>query len=482
MRLILICLFLNSSIFCFSQKVELEIDLQSCIKFAFESSLNSIIADNTYESSYWEYRSYKVGKLPSFNLNSGTQYNHSYTERYDFESNIDLFRSMQSFSSNASLSVKQSIGATGGSLDFSSNLNYLLNNGENRYTQFSGSILRLSYSQSLFAMNNAKWQKKTEPMKFKKAQKDYLYTREGISEIAVQYFFDLILAQTEVEMAIENMLSIDTLYNIGIERERISTIASADVSTLKMDLLNAINQIETAKLELKHKNFQFNLFLNIPKETTIKAILPVLLPDLNINIDEAIDIAWKYNSAYLNSELSIIEAEKNIESIRRSLFSASMSASLGLNQAADNIAGVYKNPSQQEAISINMSIPLYDWGMRGGRLKMAENRLEAAKLTEEQSIISMEFEIISTIEKFNTQLSILKRNKEAIQFALDAYKNLKDRFVIGKSDANSVHIASRRLMEANSLYIRSIEEYWLLYYKIRKLTLFDFENNQPLAL
>ena len=42
-------------------------------------------------------------------------------------------------------------------------------------------------------------------------------------------------------------------------------------------------------------------------------------------------------------------------------------------------------------------------------------------------------------------------------------------------------LASSRRQEANKNYIEALKNYWLSYYKLRKLTLYDFEMNIPLA-
>ena len=62
-----------------------------------------------------------------------------------------------------------------------------------------------------------------------------------------------------------------------------------------------------------------------------------------------------------------------------------------------------------------------------------------------------------------------------------AYNETKQRFMIGKADINSLTLSLNRQQEAQRNYITALQNYWLSYYKIRKLTLHDFETGISLA-
>ena len=61
-----------------------------------------------------------------------------------------------------------------------------------------------------------------------------------------------------------------------------------------------------------------------------------------------------------------------------------------------------------------------------------------------------------------------------------AYAQTLQRFIIGKADINTLTLSHSRQQEASKNYITSLQNYWLSYYKIRKLTLFDFELGVPI--
>jgi len=86
------------------------------------------------------------------------------------------------------------------------------------------------------------------------------------------------------------------------------------------------------------------------------------------------------------------------------------------------------------------------------------------------------------VYEFNLRQSQIKSAEEAKQIAEMAYNKAKQLFIIGKTDVNSVNMAISRQIEAEQSYITSLRNYWLSYYKIRKLTLYDYVTHKNISV
>jgi outer membrane protein TolC len=457
--------------------------LGDCIEIATENSLQAFKAKNLYLSSYWEFRTYKAGRLPSISFQlSPMNYSRSITERYDYLQNIDVFRQQQSISSSGGLSVSQKVDLTGGTFTLNTGLNYLRSSGEQLYTQFSSTPVRLGYSQSLFGFNSFKWTKKIEPLKYEKAQKQFLYTREDIALTAVRNFFDLATAQSEYEMAEENLSSADSLYMAGKERSRISTLSPADLMTLELDLINAENSLENAAIHLQRSTNAFITYFSFDKDSQIKLFLPEKPCDMSITIEEALAYMRDFNPDILSYRQQMIESEQALERSKKTGgFDANVSASVGFNQSGSRLVDAYNNPSRQENVNISLSIPVVDWGIRKGQRLMAKNTHIATQLQIEQNEQNLELELIASVLEFNKQQNLLKRAEEAMNLAIASYSINKQRFIVGRVDINTVTLSLNRRKEARRNYLSILNNYWKCYYTIRKLTLFDFEKQESLS-
>ncbi len=465
-----------------AQKV-IKLDLQHTIAIANDSSLETFRTKNMYLSGYWEYRTFKANRLPSLTLNLvPAQYNRDITKRYDSSSDLDVYRSQQSFYAYGNLALEQNFDLTGGTFYLNTNLSYLRSFGESNYTQFTSVPVQLGYSQSLLGYNAFRWERKIEPLKYEKVKKEYIYNSEQVSETATTYFFELAMAQAEYDLAKENVTSSDTLYRIGMERLKIASISRADLLTLKLDVVNARNSLQNAVSALKRAMFSLASFLNMDKNTEIRLELPGHPGELNIPVDAALAAARSNNPDFLELRQNVLEAEQTVDKTKKeSRFNASINASVGLNQVSEKFNQAYKRPMQQEMVSLSVSIPLVDWGVRKGKYNMARNNLNVVKTSARQTEISIEEEVIMTVNDFNVQQALVKSAEEALDLSILAYNETRQRFIIGKADISSLTLSLNRQQEAQRNYISALKNYWLNYYKIRRLTLHDFATGFALS-
>jgi outer membrane protein TolC len=192
--------------------------------------------------------------------------------------------------------------------------------------------------------------------------------------------------------------------------------------------------------------------------------------------------AIENNPDYRSFAQELLESERNLEQTEKNAsFSASISASIGFNQAAETFTGAYKNPSQQDVVNIGISIPVVDWGVNKGRISVAKNNRLLTQLSIEQERKNLEQEIVATIDNFNLLQELVVSAEKALLLATSAYENTKRRFIVGKSDVSSLTLTLNRQREAQRSYINILKSYWLSYYKLRRLTLFDFEKQENLS-
>ncbi|MBN1118628.1 MAG: TolC family protein [Bacteroidales bacterium] len=456
--------------------------LPDAIRIATDSSLTAFRYQNLYLASYWDYRSYLALKKPSLTLiTTLIDYNRTLTKRYNSVLDRDEYRQQQNIYSYANASVSQNIPFTGGSIYIDSEVGRLQNFGNDEYTQFSTVPLRIGFIQPLLGYNNFKWKRKIEPLKYEKARKQYIMSAETIALQITDYFFSLLEAQNRVAMATTNRANADTLYQIGMKRLEIATLSQADVLTLKVDALNARNELANAMKQLSNARFSFFSFLRLPEDPDIVLTLPDFLSSFQVDFTKALTEAQTNNPTLLDSQQQLLESASNMEKIKREgLLNASLTASYGLNQQNSKLPDAYRNPLDQQRASVGLSVPVIDWGQRRGQYNMAKSNYEVVRLSAEQDETDFRQTVMLAVSDFNMQQDVVKTAFESREAARQAYNITKQRFMIGKSDVNSLALALERQDQSNLNYIDALRLYWKYYYTIRQLTLFDFEKNQTL--
>ena len=197
--------------------------MSDVIRMAQESSPLAVQARNTFESAWLSYRSYKAEMLPTLSLSSSPSLNHS-TNYVTLPDGSEHYAQSNSMRNNLSLDLTQNVWLTGGTISLSAGLSRLDQLGENHTHSYYSQPLQLSFSQSLNGYNSFKWSRKTEPIEYRMARKQYAETMELVASQASMVFFSLVSAQTDLEIARLNYAATDTLYTYGLGRYNIGTI------------------------------------------------------------------------------------------------------------------------------------------------------------------------------------------------------------------------------------------------------------------
>ena len=460
------------------------LSLQRTIEIANDSSLQALRVKNMYQSGYWQYISYKAARLPSLSLSlTPASYNRYIRQRYDSQENIDVYRAQQMFSAGGAINITQNFDPLGGTFYLETGLEYMRNFGEYVGNQFSSIPVRIGYRQDLIGYNRFKWDRKIEPLRYQKVSKELIQNMEGVAENAVSYYFALALAQEEYRLAVNNLESCDTLYITGERRFKIQAISEAELLTLKLDRVNAQNTLENARISLKRAMFSLASFLGMDQNAEISVTLPTAPFSREIDTDFALMQARNNNPGLLQGRQNILEAQQQLSRTKmEARFNANLNASIGFNQVAPTFIDAYRHPLRQDLVSLTISVPIVDWGVRKGKVNMALNNLNITEIAARQDELKIEEDVVMTVSDFNIQQRLVSSALEALDLADMAYERTKQRFMIGKADLNSLTLAQSRQQNATTNYIRALQNYWLSYYRLRKLTLYDFDLQREIDI
>lgn len=476
-----LCIAFFLSLSAYAQE-SVSLDLSKAIDMATANSLDMAQYVNDYRMATWQYRIYEAGRLPSVSFNLAPQYYRYITKRYDSNDNTDVYREQQTFNFSTGLGATQTFEPLGGTFYLNTSLDYLRNLGESNYTQYSTVPFKLGYRQDLLGYNALKWEKRIEPLKLEKAKKMLVYNREQVAERVTGYFFDLAMAQADYELALDNCSNADSLYIIGERKQKIASISQADLLTLKLDKINAHNSLRNAETLRRNAMKVLADYIGMDKMDSIYVVIPSSHADILVDMQEAVARMYQNNPSVLANRQTELEAEQTLDKIKKeSAFSASVDASVGFNQVANQFSAAYRHPLQQDLVSVSLSIPLLDWGVRKGNKRVAQLSLDNSKVARRQNEQELEEELLSVIGDFHIQLDLIASAEEAVRLADLAYQQNKQRFIIGKVDVNSVTLALNRQQEARKNYISALQNYWQDYYKIRRMTLFDFQRKVNLT-
>jgi Outer membrane protein len=92
----------------------------------------------------------------------------------------------------------------------------------------------ITLQQPIFGFNRVKWLQKIEPVKYQGAKQQLVADMEDVSNTAIQYYFNLLLGQINMEIAQQNLKNTEKLYTIAEARRKIGQISENDLLQLKV--------------------------------------------------------------------------------------------------------------------------------------------------------------------------------------------------------------------------------------------------------
>lgn len=481
----IIFLIVNFSICfsAFSQEIKM-LTLEEVINLAKEQSPDAILSKHVFRNSYWEYRTYKASQKPSLDLNATLPELNRSISKITQNDGSDAFRSRQFASYSLGLALSQNISLTGGRFFVNSDLNRLDDFSDSTVTSsYLSTPISVGFMQPVFGFNSYRWEKKIEPLKYEEAKKEYVSTIEEISLKAVNYFFDLALAQINLNIAEINFSNNDTLFKIAQGRYNIGTIAQNELLQMELNFLQSGASLNESKLDLEVKKFKLRSFLGFNENIDLQLIVPSEVNKLQIDVAKAKEAAIENNPQMLMYKRQILEAQRDVAKAKsENRFNANLYASFGLTQSAYSLKKAYENSQDQQKVTVGVQVPVIDWGLGKGKYKMAISSQEVIKTRVEQALTDFEQDIFLKVMQFNMQNENLRIAAKSDTVAQMRYDITKQRFYIGKINVTDLTIALTEKDGAKRTYISELRNYWNYYYTIRKQTLFDFEKNQQITV
>ncbi|NQU81692.1 MAG: TolC family protein, partial [Bacteroidetes bacterium] len=295
-----------------SQEIE-RLTLNEILELARSQSPDAIMAKHRFRANYWEFRTYVAKYRPSLTL-SGTipEYNRLFEKEFDFSTGQEQYVEKNTNSSSLDFSLSQNIGLTGGSVFIQSGLTRFDILGDDGSSQYISTPVSIGFRQPISGYNSFKWEKKIEPLKYEEAKKDFLNDIEDVHLKGVNLFFNLALAQQNLEISEVNYSNADTLFRIAQGRYQIGTIAEDELLQMELRFLNSGNDLRQAGIDLQVREFRMRSFLGFNENIKIELLIPDEIPELEVDVQKAISQANENNPELLAFERQLLEAAMNV--------------------------------------------------------------------------------------------------------------------------------------------------------------------------
>ena len=482
---------LSTIIFCFlmvsifhvraQDTLQYSLDLKDVVSLAIEESPSIKYAQNRNVNYYWRWKNFKTRNRPQLVL-SGTlpDFNKSTVGVTQPDGSLE-FKQVTNLSTSARLALNQSIPLTGTYL-YASTSAIRFQDYNKETIDFSGSPFSFGFYQPIFAINWLKWQQRTEPLVYDEAQKNFIETVEEISLNTVYIYFRYLMVQTNYNLAESNLKNSTNNLKIAQTKKELGKISENNFARNQLAVLNAQKSLSQAKMDLKNADFELKSYIGLSQDQKIELQMPLDITLYDINLEKALEEARANRKEGSEYKRRLIEADRDLLNAKRSNgLSATLHGSYGLSNSAQSLAGVYQQPERQQTLRLSLSIPILDWGQSASSVKLAESQRDLVLYDVNKDREDFERSVVVQVEQFGLMKDQLMTANEADKVSESGYQIALKQFQNGEITITDLNIALSERENAKRDYIRSLQTYWEAYYKLRILTLYDFDNNQKIS-
>lgn len=461
------------------------LNLLQAVELAHSDAPDVAIARTLYSNQYWRYQSFLANYRPAINFGATLPNLNRSIQAITLPDGRDAYISRSLMSNGAGISLQQGVAATGGRIFALTNIERIdiFRTGDKPgFVSYLSTPISFGFEQPIFGFNRLKWERRTEPLRFEESKKRYSEQLAGNAYRATELFFEVLMAQFNLEAARKDKIDADTLLVISRGRFEVGRIALDELLQIELSAMNAEAAIAQHSLTMQTQTERLRDFLGIRSAVVFQLITPSDIPNFQIDGHKALMQARLNRGDALAFERRLAEAQMEVAQARAERgISMNLFGSFGLSQTGPDLEAAYNRPLDQEQVVLGINIPIADWGRARANLEIARSNNELVEMQVAQDRINFEREVLIRVQQFD----LVRRQVQLAMQAHDVSKRRlemsRNRYLIGKILITDLNLALREEAEARRGYVAALRNFWLAYYDLRRLTLYDFETGRSLT-
>jgi len=353
-----------------------------------------------------------------------------------------------------------------------------------RFQDFSGDLthynnfpFRVGVIQSFNHFNQDRWDQKIFKINKLIAQKHLSAVEQRIATQVTAAFFEVLTAQVDLQMARTNKTNNEKLYEIALERYALGKISRSELLQLQLAASNSRQNENRASRSMIRSSYHLNeaMNYNLPFDT-IPTVDPPTIPRLaQADADILADLAWENRPEQWEFRKLILEAELAMDKARREHgWQARLTAQIGLTGRGNSISESYEQTNLESLIEVGIHLPITDGGRRKYSIQQARTSHEYLRTETAYSEDMFKQNIRQLVLQFNLLSEEAEYAHQSLQIAEERYHIVNQQYLLDDINITEMTLAFGERDQAWRNYIDVLQAFWITYYTLRQLTLYDF--------
>jgi outer membrane protein len=407
-----------------------------------------------------------------------------YSQNRSFNDLISKWNSVKTTESYGLFTVSQPIVLTDARVSLINRFGYRDSYSEytNSTTKGFSNNLSLNLDQPLFTYNRTKLQLKELELALENSKISYAIQLLSLEKGVTQAFYYVYQQQQSLGISRQAFENMQKSYEVSKNKVDAGISAREEMFQAELNLATTKSDYENKQVELENAKDEFKILIGMSLYDDLIVLPNIAVDTVQVDISLAIDQGLANRMELRQREIDIESSQFDlIQTKALNEFKGSLGLSVGLFGDNEKFGDVYANPTDNEDVSLSLTIPLWDWGERKSRIKATEATIESANISleeERNDIILGIRKVYRNLLNLQNQIGIARQNVTNAQLTYDL--NL-ERYKNGDLTGMDLNLYQEQLSQKQLTFTNSLISYKLELLNLKIQTLYDFEQKQQVS-
>ena len=403
----------------------------------------------------------------------------SYSNQRNFDKRTSSWYSNSTKSSSGTFTVSQPIKYTDGTISLNNRLSWQDSKTGDIQNETFSNKLYLSIEQPLFTYNRTKMRLQELEWAYENAKINYAINQLNIEKSVTQQYYQVYKDQKNLTIAEEEFKNQEANYIMVKDKVEAGLLKREELFQAEVNFASSKSDLYNKKITLENAKDQFKQNLGISLDRDFIILANVEINAVNVEMKSAINYALSQRMELRQKEINMEQSLFDLIKTRaQNEFKGSISASFGLLGQNEKASNMFKNPEDDQSVSLKLSIPVWDWGAKKSRIRASEASIESTKIDAAEEKKSIEIsvrKICRNIPNLLAQIDIARQNEKNSERTYDL--NL-EKYKTGNLTGMDLKQFQDQLTQKKQALTNAIISYKLEILNLKIQTLWDYKENK----
>ena len=345
--------------------------------------------------------------------------------------------------------------------------------------------------EAIYSYNRIQTELKRAKLSFEQSQKILKRAQLDLKYEVSQYFYNLVSSQEQEKISKQTLDYQQEVHNLAQNKFKAGVIAEVEALQMEIDLAEAENNYSIAQSNVQAHEDRLKQMLGINLKDKLKLDYNLSYNKIFVDLEDAVKRGLQNRLEIRESEISKELAEISLKQTKvKGQITGNVSGyydligvgenhiDIAYSNAIDGAIDDMSNRKGNRGISLNISIPIWDWGVNRARVNAARARIRKADYTIENEKVNVHRDIRNTVNDLKSALRRLELLEQNVEVAEKSFEISAQRFANGDIDSQDLALNRNRLNTAYTTRLTAFITYKLKLSDLTRKTFYDYENKE----